>query len=167
MRGGVPAVPETLIGPRAQRVAVTGDDYELREQLPTPERFVELRAAVEVPPRSVEAAGRGLAESRYGVSAVHEPSDTVVGMARVVGDGATVFHVCDVVVHPDHQSRGVGTQLVDAVVEYLDANAPDEAYVNLLADLDGFYERWGFEESRPASKGMVVPTGERDWGGRV
>jgi Acetyltransferases len=146
---------------------VTGDDYTLAERLPEPERFVELRAAVDVPPRSVDAAERGLPESLYGVSAVHEPTGEVVGTARVVGDGATVFHVCDVVVHPDHQRRGLGTRLVDAVVGFLDANAPPEAYVNLLADLDGFYERWGFEESRPASKGMVVPTGDRDWGGRV
>jgi len=146
---------------------VTGEDYELREQLPEPERFVELRAAVDVPPRSVATAREGLPESLYGVSAVHEPTDEVVGMARVVGDGATVFHVCDVIVHPDHQRRGVGTRLVDAVVAFLDANAPQEAYVNLLADLDGFYERWRFEESRPASKGMIAPTGSRDWGGRV
>ncbi|MEZ3116093.1 GNAT family N-acetyltransferase [Halobaculum sp. MBLA0147] len=146
---------------------MTEHTYTLSETLPEPARFVELRRAVDVPPRSVDAAERGLPESLYGVSAVHEPSGETVGMARVVGDGATVFHVCDVVVHPDHQRRGLGTRLVDAVVSYLAANAPDGAYVNLLSDVDGFYEHWGFEETAPTSKGMVVPTGDRDWGGRV
>ncbi|MFB6359775.1 MAG: N-acetyltransferase, partial [Halobacteriales archaeon] len=30
--------------------------------------------------------------------------------------------------------------------------------VNLMADVDGFYERFGFEETRPASKGMYLRT---------
>ncbi|WP_313690963.1 GNAT family N-acetyltransferase [Halorarum halobium] len=80
--------------------------------------------------------------------------DDVVGMARVVGDGGSVYHVCDMAVHPDHQRRGLGARLMDAVMTFVEADAPPGAYVNLMADVDGFYERFGFEETRPASKGM-------------
>jgi len=130
--------------------------YELVEDAPTPERFVELRELAGMTERSVDAVREGLPGSVYAVSVVHEPSGDVVGMARIVGDGATVFHVCDMAVHPDHQGRGLGSRMMDELVNFLDENAPASAYVNLMADVDGFYERWGFEETRPASKGMYL-----------
>ena len=128
--------------------------YEVREELPTPEQFVALRDAADMAPRAPEGVERGLPNSVYGVTVVHEESGEVVGMARVVGDGATVFHVCDMAVHPDHQRQGLGSRMMDAIMAYIDENAPESAYVNLMADVDGFYERWGFEETRPVSKGM-------------
>jgi GNAT superfamily N-acetyltransferase len=128
--------------------------YERREELPTPERFRELRAAADMAERSREGVERGLPNSLYGATIVDTDTGDVVGMARVVGDGGSVFHICDMVVHPDHQRQGLGSQLMDAVMGYVDEHAPPNAYVNLMADVDGFYEQWGFEETRPASKGM-------------
>ncbi|WP_232687437.1 GNAT family N-acetyltransferase [Halobacterium zhouii] len=128
--------------------------YEVREELPTPERFVALRDAAGMASRSEDGVARGLPNSVYGVTVVETETDETVGMARIVGDGATVFHVCDMAVHPDHQRQGLGSRMMDAIVAYLDEHAPPGAYVNLMADVDGFYEQWGFEETRPASKGM-------------
>jgi GNAT superfamily N-acetyltransferase len=128
--------------------------YELREELPSAERFVALRDAADMAERPREGVERGLPNSVYGVTVVDTETDEVVGMARIVGDGGSVYHVCDMVVHPDHQRQGLGSRMMDAVVEYLDEHAPSGAYVNLMADVDGFYEEWGFEETRPVSKGM-------------
>ena len=128
--------------------------YEVREEPPTPEQFVELRDAADMASRSREGVERGLPNSVYGVTVVETDSEEVVGMARIVGDGATVFHVCDMAVHPDHQRQGLGSRMMDAIMAYIDENAPESAYVNLMADVDGFYEQWGFEETRPVSKGM-------------
>jgi len=132
--------------------------YELRETVPDPETFVALREAADMTPRSLEAARRGLDGTLYGVTVVAEPSGETVGMARIVGDGGTVYHVCDTVVHPDHQRRGLGSRMMDALMAYVEANAPETAYVNLMADVDGFYERWGFERTAPTSKGMYLPS---------
>jgi GNAT superfamily N-acetyltransferase len=128
--------------------------YELREALPTAERFQELRAAAGMSARSREGAERGLPNSVYGVTVVEQETGETVGMARIVGDGGSVYHVCDMVVHPEHQHQGLGSRMMDAVMAYVDEHAPPNAYVNLMADVDGFYEQWGFEETRPASKGM-------------
>ncbi|WP_254766316.1 GNAT family N-acetyltransferase [Salinilacihabitans rarus] len=130
------------------------DAYAIREELPDAETFAALREAAGMTPRSPEGIERGLPNSLFGVVAVHEPTDEVVGMGRIVGDGGTVYHVCDMAVHPDHQGRGLGTRIMIAIDDYLAATAPEGAYVNLVADVDGFYERFGFEETRPASKGM-------------
>ncbi|TYL39743.1 N-acetyltransferase [Natronococcus pandeyae] len=132
--------------------------YAIREELPDPETFAALREAAGMPPRSLEGIERGLPNSLYGVIAVHEPSAEVVGMGRIVGDGGTVYQISDMAVHPDHQGRGLGTQIMEHLEAYLEAEAPPRAYVTLVADVDGFYERFGFEETRPASKGMYRRT---------
>ena len=90
--------------------------------------------------------------------AVHEPTSAVVGMGRVVGDGGTVYLISDMAVHPDHQGRGVGTAIMAALDDWVAETAPPRAYVTLMADVDGFYDRFGFEETRPASKGMFKRT---------
>lgn len=133
--------------------------YVLRESPPEPERFVTLREAADMSPRSLEAAERGLDNTLYGVSVLDTSADETVAMARIVGDGGCVYHITDMVVHPDQQGQGLGTRIMDALMAYIDEHAPETAYVNLLADVDGFYEQWGFERTAPASKGMYLP----DW----
>jgi GNAT superfamily N-acetyltransferase len=128
--------------------------YRLRESAPTVDRFLELRDAAGMAERSREAVERGLPNSRYAVIVVDEATGETVGMARVVGDGGSVFHVCDMVVHPEHQGQGLGSRMMDALMDWIDETAPQRAYVNLMADVDGFYEQWGFERTAPASKGM-------------
>lgn len=142
--------------------------YELREETPSVETYRRLRAAAGMTERSREAAERGLPNSQFAVVVAHrgesgsETDESVIGMARVVGDGGTVYHVCDMAVHPDHQRQGLGSRLMDAVMEWLEETAPPTAYVNLMADVDGFYERWGFEPTAPASKGMYYRVGDAD-----
>ncbi len=114
-------------------------------------------------PRSREGIARGLPNSLFAVVAV-DPAGETVGMGRVVGDGGSVYHVCDMAVHPDHQGRGIGTAVMEALLGFVRQDAPPRAYVTLMADVDGFYEQFGFEETRPASKGMFLRTGEGDDG---
>ncbi|GAA0510838.1 Acetyltransferase (GNAT) family protein [Halorubrum aquaticum] len=136
--------------------------YELRETTPSVDAFVRLRREAGMSDRSREAVERGLPNTTYGVHVVETGSttETAVGMARIVGDGGSVFHLSDMAVAEAHQGRGIGTAMMDALVDWLRANAPEGAYVDLLADVDGFYERWGFERTAPASKGMGIRTEE-------
>lgn len=136
------------------RMAPRDDPYVRRERLPTVDEFLALRDAADMTPRSRTAVERGLPNSVYGVVVVHDPTGETVGMGRIVGDDGAVYHVCDMAVHPDHQRRGVGTRVMEALQTYVEETAPPTAYVNLVADVDGFYEQFGFEETRPASKGM-------------
>jgi len=145
-----------------------GERYEVREGAPTVEEFRRLRSLAGMTERPSDGVERGLPNSLYAVRGVDTAVDPgsipvedasvddgeVVGMARVVGDGGSVYHVCDMAVHPERQRRGLGGRLMRAVDEFVDGDAPAGAYVNLMGDVDGFYERFGYEETRPASKGM-------------
>lgn len=128
--------------------------YELRERVPTPAELVRLRDRAGMSPRTIEAAERGLENTIFGVTVVHE--GTVVAMGRIIGDDGCFYQIVDIAVDPDHQRRGLGSTVVDALVEYLHEHAPSSAYVSLIADVDGFYERWGFEDTAPDSKGMAL-----------
>lgn len=134
------------------------ETYAVEERIPTPTEFVALRDATGLPPRSREGVERGLPNSVFGVVVVHEPTQETVGMGRIVGDGGTVFQIGDMAVHPDHQRQGLGAKIIEALLAYLDREAPPDSYVNLVADVDGFYEQFGFEEVRPDSKGMYLRT---------
>ena len=73
--------------------------------------------------------------------------EKLVGVIRVVGDGATIVFVQDLIVVPSHQRRGIGAQLMGAVV----SRFSDVYQMELLTD-DGsgacaLYERLGFVRS--------------------
>ena len=127
--------------------------YEFREETPGVADYRRLRAAAGLSPRSEAAARRGLPNTVHAVT-VHE--EAVVGMGRIVGDDGCFYQVVDVAVLPDHQGQGLGTRIVEALVEHLREHAPRTAYVSLMADVDGFYERFGFAETAPESKGMFM-----------
>lgn len=76
-------------------------------------------------------------------------NNEIVGMARVVGDGA-YYTVYDVVVSGAFQGRGVGRLLMEQVIEYYKSVEDDDTYLYLGASLgkEKFYEKFGFV-SRP------------------
>ena len=120
--------------------------YVLIERLPTAEEYRHLCEEVGWGPiMNFEAAPASLARSLYGVVALH--LGHAVGMARLVGDGAIYHYLQDVVVHPDHQQRGLGRRLVQAAVAHVQARAPDRAFLGVFAAQGAapFYRKAGFE----------------------
>lgn len=79
----------------------------------------------------------------------------LVGLARVVSDGATIAYLQDVLVHPEEQGSGLGQRLVTEVM------APFEQVrqkVLLTDDEPGqraFYESLGFAEVRDLDDGSL------------
>ena len=80
---------------------------------------------------------------------------TLVGLARVISDGATICYLQDVLVHPDARRIGIGRDLVEAVLR-------PYAHVRqkvLLTDdgpgQRGFYESLGFRETRDHAAGTL------------
>lgn len=124
------------------------------ERAPTPAEYAELRAAVgwrALPASIVEA---GLPRGLYAVCA--EDDGRTIGCARIVGDGAMYFYLQDVLVHPEHQRRGVGGALMDALLDFLRRTARDGAFVGLMAawNAQPFYERYGFTPRETGRPGM-------------
>ena len=126
--------------------------YTIVSEPPSPADFLRLRREAGMAARSRAAVEKGLPNTIYGVTVYHD--DRAIGMGRIVGDGGAVYLISDMAVEPAHQGNGVGTRIMERLMEYLDTNAVESAYITLIADVDGFYERFGFEPVQPESKGM-------------
>ena len=130
--------------------------YQTLEQVASVDDFIRLRDISGLSPRSRDAAKVGLPNSLYGVQITF--NDEVVGMGRVVGDGALNFEVVDVAVDPAHQGKGLGRMIMQNIMDYLDKTAQKNAYITLMADVPALYEKFGFKLSRPHSEGMYIVT---------
>lgn len=128
--------------------------YQIIEEVAPVNDFLRLREITGLTPRTRQAAEIGLPNSLYGVHL--RVDNEVVGMARIVGDGALNFEIVDVAVAPQYQHQGYGTRLMECVMSYLDEHALESAYITLMADVPRLYEKFGFTLSRPDSEGMFI-----------
>ena len=132
--------------------------FTIIEEVPDPETFLALRLGEGMRARSKEGIEKGLGKELFSVVLRLVENLEPVGMGRVVGDGGTIFVICDMAVLENWQRKGGGTMIMEALMEFILREAPPKSYVNLMADIDGFYERWGFVPSLPQSRGMVLNT---------
>lgn len=118
-------------------------------RLPSREQLVDLYDSVGWAAYTTDPDGlaQGVANSLRVVTA-WEADDSLIGLARIVGDGHTIAYLQDVLVRPQWQRSGIGRLLMQ------EAFAP---YTNvrqqlLLTDDDpaqkAFYEALGFQEIR-------------------
>ena len=130
-------------------------DIALYNEPPTTDEYLNLRAASGLSPFSRQAAERGLAGSVHAVTL--RAGQELVGMGRLIGDGGCFFQVVDIAVRPDHQGQGLGTRIMRALMDWVEAELPTSAYISLIADGEAnrLYARFGFAATAPASIGMA------------
>lgn len=132
------------------------DGYELHHETPGVADYRRLRAISGLTARSAAAAEAGLPNTLFGVVVRHD--GRVVGMGRVIGDGALFLQIVDIAVDPDHQGRGLGKAIMRALMDHIAATMPAEAYVSLIADGEAhrLYARFGFAPVGPYAMGMAL-----------
>lgn len=91
--------------------------------------------------RSPEQIEKSMKNSScYGIL---DDQEKLVGFARVISDYATTWYLCDVVIDPEYQHRGLGKALVSHIV-----SLPEFSRLRgflLTRDAHGLYEKYGFE----------------------
>ena len=128
--------------------------FILENLVPSPKDYMALRASAGMSPRSFNGAKKGLGNEIFSVILKVKETEEIVGMGRIVGDGGTVFQICDMAVKIEWQNKGGGTMIMNSLMDYIKEKAEEKAYINLLADVNGFYEKWGFKPTSPDSIGM-------------
>ncbi|QLE86402.1 GNAT family N-acetyltransferase [Shewanella sp. Scap07] len=111
---------------------------------PTLEEFITLRAKVGWGDTPLQLAKSALDNSFYHVVARND--DTLIGMARIVGDGAMFFYIQDLAVEPEYQNKGIGNLLMKRLESYLSTVASTGATIGLLSakGQEDFYSRYGY-----------------------
>src|SRR5215467_15517875 len=68
--------------------------------------------------------------------------DVLAGAGRVLADGLDCAYIADVAVHPDHQGRGLGTQIIRRLVALAQGHKKIILYAN--PGTEPFYTGLGF-----------------------
>ena len=127
---------------------------EIVYRQPSVEEFAAVTLAVGFKAHPPEAIRVGLANTWCAVCA--QVSRRVVGLGRIVGDGALHFYVTSVMVLPSHQRRGIGSAIVHALL----AKVKEVPHANVLVEalplpnLESFYARHGFKAGRQHAPAM-------------
>lgn len=105
---------------------------------------------------NIEMTEQSIANSVYGVVAISDGN--VIGMGRIVGDGAMYYYIQDVAVLPEHQNKGIGKKIIDKLLNYINENCAGAGFVGLFAShgKDEFYEKFGFKDHSPGMTGMFM-----------
>ena len=69
-----------------------------------------------------------------------------VGFARVVTDYASVAYIADLIIHPDHRSKGLGKWMFRVIVS--DPRWCSKFQFLATDDAHGLYEKFGFSNSK-------------------
>lgn len=134
------------------------DGFTIIERIPTVEEYIKLRNSVGWGIAERESIQKGLSNSLYTVCI--ELRGDIIGMGRVIGDGALAYYIQDIIVLPEFQKQGVGRFIMDAIMQYLKKNSVPNTIVGLMAakGVTAFYEKYGFI-ARPDEKhgpGMFI-----------
>ena len=86
--------------------------------------------------------GNPLISSYYHI-AVYEDEE-LIGYIDSVSNGVTDAYIQDLMVRPDHQGNGIGTELMNKMIGYLKEKHICMISVIYEKSLEPFYERFGF-----------------------
>ncbi len=121
-------------------------NIEYRENTLTAEEYLAIEGQMGDPMTTKEQAERAVANQLFAVTAVKDGQ--IVGIARLLGDGAIYWYINDVWVLPEYQGKGIGRHMVNRLVEYVkESGLPgtSESLCLMCAkDKEGFYEKLGF-----------------------
>ena len=74
----------------------------------------------------------------------HYEKDNLIGYIDCVSNGVTDAYIQDLMVHPEYQGKGVGTELMNQMIAYLKEKRIYMISVVYEESLKPFYEKFGF-----------------------
>ena len=108
----------------------------------------------------VGQATTAIAHTLFSVAAMD--GDDVVGMGRLVGDGALNWYVQDLIVLPNYQNNGIGSTILQKLIDHATHSAQADTTITIglmsAKGKENYYQKFGFR-TRPNDNegaGMVL-----------
>ena len=109
--------------------------------------FIRLRIEVGLVEVPVDHARKALQNGIINVSAIY--NGELIGMGRLIGDGAMYWYLQEIIVLPQFQGKGIGTMIVNHLIDYAKANSISGEFTTIggvsAKGKEPFYEKMGFE----------------------
>lgn len=119
---------------------------EIKENELTVDEYLAIRSQVNWKKLKKEQAIKALENSLYIIS-VYDNQE-LVGMGRVVGDGAVICYVQDLIVAPSCQGKGIGSIMLNKLTEFVDGLRQENSEMMFCLmcakGRETFYESHGF-----------------------
>jgi ribosomal protein S18 acetylase RimI-like enzyme len=133
-------------------------EFNIQHRPPTVSEYNGLRQLAGWPTFNPALAEKGLSNSLFSVCIIDQ-RNSLLGVGRVIGDGALYFHIQDVIVHPNYQRSGIGKIIMNELLEYIDGVGGENTSIGLMCSKgrEQFYVDFGFI-ARPNEKygsGMI------------
>ncbi|NRF28145.1 GNAT family N-acetyltransferase [Vibrio coralliilyticus] len=123
------------------------DDIRLEIRMPTVNQYNALRRSVGW--EEIDKYRTNLALKNSILSVCASTEDKIIGIGRVVGDGAMYFYIQDIIVCPNYQRQGIGSSIVEQIMSNVQSltRKGSGTFIGLMADkgLANFYSKYGFE----------------------
>ena len=110
------------------------------------EDFIRLKLATGFMNRPLNQIEDALKNGLFNVSAIY--NGKVIGMGRLIGDGAMYWYLQDISILPEYQRKGIGKCIVNRLIEHIENTAiPNtciEVGLSAVKGKEAFYEKLGF-----------------------
>lgn len=132
-------------------------NYTAQYRIIDPERYLYLRKECGLSSKTLDAAKIAMQNSVCCVAITVEMTHEVIGMGRIIGDGACHCQIVDICILPAHQKKGLGKLIMTKLDHFIKNELPEKCYISLIADGEAhrLYEQFGFEEVWPDARGMA------------
>ncbi|MGW8921555.1 GNAT family N-acetyltransferase [Paenibacillus lautus] len=131
-------------------------NMHITEDVPQLKEYIDLRFDAGLPEVEESIAETALNRSLLSVL-VRDGNDRLIGMGRVIGDGALYFQLVDVMAAASYRDQGLEETIVSELLARLKKIAPSGAEVTVITDVPGIklYQHAGFKLLYPERYGMA------------
>lgn len=85
-------------------------------------------------------------ELSWGWITAKDESDKLVGFVQILSDGIKHAYILRLLVHKEHQSKGIGTKIVENMMELLNKNELNPILITKPTE-EAFYNKFGLSRS--------------------
>jgi GNAT superfamily N-acetyltransferase len=122
---------------------------KIRDGFPESSQLSTLCESVGWQPSTISTMETQRLNALLGVVAEDTETKQIIACAFLLGDHKTIYYIKDVIVHPDWQGSGVGTSMMEYIMEWLQVNGNESATIGLFTGdhLAPFYKKFGFTQA--------------------
>ena len=132
-------------------------EIELSESAPTKEDFIFLHQTTGWNAKGLYTYDQlysAICNSWYSVSIYHDRR--LIGFGRIISDGIYQTLICDVMVHSEYQTQGIGTKLMNALLQKCDQEGIKWVQLFCAKGKQNFYKKLGFTTRDLDAPGMSL-----------
>jgi ribosomal protein S18 acetylase RimI-like enzyme len=134
--------------------------YNTKENVINVDEFNFLYDAVGWGHYDKKISEKALKNTLYSIS-IYD-NNKIIGYGRIVGDGICFLYIQDIMVIPDYQSKKIGTEIMNKLLERINIIKLDNPHVRIYLGAskgkEGFYRRFDFitREEANLGSGMIL-----------